>query len=161
MKHFCKLLIAFCLFGYGSAIQAQNSIPVTGGTATGAGGTVSYTIGQVVYTPISGAAGNVLQGVQVPYEISVITGIEKAADITLEMSVYPNPANSYVILRVEKYNTTNLKFRLYDMSGMLIQENKVEGDETQVHLGNILPGTYLLKVTDRNKEIKIFKIIKK
>ena len=161
MKHFCKVLITFCLFGYGTTLQAQNSIPATGGNATGTGGTVSYTIGQVAYTPISGTTGNIIQGVQVPYEISVLTGIEKASGIILEMSVYPNPADSYVTLKVEKYDTDNLKYILYDMNGMRFHEEKVEGNETQIQLGYILPGTYLLKIVDNKKEIKIFKIIKK
>jgi hypothetical protein len=161
MNHFLNVVIAFCIFGYGTAIRAQNSIPATGGNATGAGGTVSYTIGQVVYTSVSGANGNVLQGVQVPYEISVITAIEKTEDIFLEMSVYPNPANSYVTLKVAQYNTDDLKFTLYDVNGLLLQVKKVDGNETLIQLGNMLPGTYLLKVTDQNKEIKTFKIIKK
>lgn len=162
MKQFCRLLIAFCLFGYGTvAVQAQNSIPATGGNAVGAGGTVSYTIGQVVYTPISGTTGFMTQGVQQPYEISVVTGIEEASEITLEISVYPNPAVGYVNLKVEKYDTDNLRYMLYDMNGMLFQERKVEGPETQIQIGHLLPGTYFLRIAENKKEIKTFKIIKK
>ena len=162
MKHFCRLFIAFCLFGCGTvAIQAQNSIPATGGNAAGTGGTVSYTIGQLVYTPISGETGMVSQGVQQPYDITVITAIEEASEISLEISVYPNPAVGYVNLKIGKYDTYNLRYMLFDMNGMLFQERKVEGDETLIQLGNLLPGIYFLRVTDNNKEIKTFKIIKK
>lgn len=162
MKHFCRLLIAFCLFGYGTvAIQAQKSISAAGGNAAGTGGTVSYTIGQVVYTPISGATGIITQGVQQPYEISVVTGIEEASEINLEISVYPNPAVGYVNLKVEKYDADNLSYMLYDMNGMLFQKKKVEGSETRIQIGHLLPGTYFLRIADNNKDIKIFKIIKK
>ena len=64
MKHFNKLLIAFCLFVLGMTIQAQNAIPAAGGNAAGAGGTVSYTVGQAVYTTNTGTTGSVVQGVQ-------------------------------------------------------------------------------------------------
>lgn len=161
MKHFCKVLIAFCLFGFGTSIQAQTSIPAAGGNATGTGGTVSYTIGQVAYTAISGPGTLIIQGVQLPYEISVLTTIEKASGIVIEISVYPNPANSHVTLKVDNYDTGNLGYRLYDMNGVLLQGEKVEGNETRIQLGNILPGTYILKIADNNKEVKTFKIIKK
>jgi len=161
MKHFCKVLIAFCLFGFGITTQAQNSVPATGGVATGTGGKQSYTIGQVVYTTIQVPTGTITQGVQQPYEISVVTFIKEASDLTLEISVYPNPAAGFVNLKVEKYDSDNLRYKLIDMNGTLIQENKVEGNETQIQLGNILPGTYFLKIVDNKKEIKTFKIIKK
>jgi hypothetical protein len=162
MKHFYRLFIAFCLFGCGTvAIQAQNSIPATGGNADGTGGTVSYTIGQLVYTPITGETGMVSQGVQQPFDITVITAIEEASEISLEISVYPNPAVGYVNLKIGKYDTYNLRYMLFDMNGMLFQERKVEGDETLIQLGNLLPGIYFLRVTDNKKEIKTFKIIKK
>lgn len=162
MKHFCRLLIAFCLLGCGTvAIQAQNSIPATGGNASGAGGAVSYTIGQLVYTPISGTTGMVSQGVQQPFEITVITAIEEASEISLEISVYPNPADGYVNLKIEKYDANNLRYMLFDMNGMLFQERKVEGSETLIQLGHLFPGTYFLRIADKQKEIKTFKIIKK
>jgi uncharacterized membrane protein YciS (DUF1049 family) len=49
MKYLFKILIVFGLFVFGTTSQAQNAIPVTGGNAAGTGGTVSYTIGQIVY----------------------------------------------------------------------------------------------------------------
>lgn len=160
MKHLTKVLIAFCVFGFGTIIQAQNSIPATGSNAAGTGGTVSYTIGQVVYTTISGTTGMVSQGVQQPFDITVITAIEEASEISLEISVYPNPAVGYVNLNVKKYDADNLRYMLYDMNGMLLLNRIVEGTETLIQIGHLFPGTYLLRIADNKKEIKTFKIIK-
>jgi hypothetical protein len=44
-------------------IQAQDAIPVSGGEAAGSGDTVSYSVGQLVYTTNIGS-GTVTQGVQ-------------------------------------------------------------------------------------------------
>ena len=52
--------------------QAQESVNSTGGNATGSGGTVSYTIGQVGYTTNTGSNGSVAQGVQQAYEILTV-----------------------------------------------------------------------------------------
>jgi len=160
MKNPLIALIAICMFGFGTAIQAQNAIPASGGNASGSGGTVSYTIGQVVYTTNTGTNGSAAQGVQQPYEISVVTGIEKAKDISLEIVVYPNPATDYVKLKVENYETENLSYQLYNINGTLLENKKIEGNETSIVMRNLIQGTYFLKVTDKQKEIKTFKIIK-
>jgi hypothetical protein len=70
-------------------VHAQSTIPATGGNAAGNGGSVSYTVGQIVYTTVSGTNGSVAQGVQQPYEISVVTGIENK-EINLSCSIYSN-----------------------------------------------------------------------
>ena len=133
---------------------------MTGGNASGSGGAVSYTIGQVVYTTNSSTAGTVTQGVQQPFEISVVTGIKEAFDISLEFVVYPNPATDFVKLIIENYDVENLRYRLFDIYGTLLQDKKIEGNETNIIMSNQVPSTYFLRVTDRNKVIKTFKIIK-
>jgi hypothetical protein len=160
MKKLNVALVAFCLFGFGIAIRAQNAIHASGSNAAGSGGTVTYTIGQVVYTKNTGTNGSVAQGVQQPYEISVVTGIVEAKDISLEIEVYPNPATIFVKLKIENCEVKNLRYQLYDINGNLLKDNKGEGQETNISIQNLLPATYFLKVTDNNKVIKIFKIIK-
>ncbi|MGD0341661.1 MAG: hypothetical protein ABSA76_08155, partial [Bacteroidales bacterium] len=81
MKHLVNLLLALWLGGNSIAIHAQSTITTSGGNASGSGGSASYTIGQVVYSTITGTNGSSAQGVQQPYEISIITGIAEAKDI--------------------------------------------------------------------------------
>jgi hypothetical protein len=156
LKLSAVLLLVIGLTG----LQAQNAIPASGGNASGSGGTVSYTVGQIVYTTNGNANGSAAQGVQQPYEISVITGIEEALDISLEIVVYPNPTKDFVKLKIENYEVQNLRYQLYDINGSLIKDNKVEGQETNIIMQNLLPSIYFLKVTDNKKVVKIFKIIK-
>src|SRR6056297_978638 len=71
------ILIAMLLFGPGlTGANAQQAMPASGGDASGSGGFVSYSVGQVVYTTHTGANGSVAQGVQQTYEIAVESGIE-------------------------------------------------------------------------------------
>jgi hypothetical protein len=160
MKHLKSLLFSLCLFAYGFTIQAQNAIPATGGNATGTGGKVSFTVGQMVYTTNTGTSGSIAQGVQQPYEISVITGIEEAKGINLIISVYPNPAIDILTLKVENYDNQNLSYLLFDMKGILLENKKVTGNQTSISMENRVSGTYFLKVLDDQKEIRTFKIIK-
>jgi hypothetical protein len=144
-----------------SGIQAQETISTTGGNATGGGGSVSYTIGQIVYTTNIGTNGSVAQGVQQPFEISVVIGIDEAKDIQLVCSVFPNPTLGLLKLKVENFTLTDLKYQLFDLYGRLLQSQKIEKAETEITIENSGATTYFLKITDGNKkEVKTFKIIK-
>ena len=104
MRHKKLKLSAVLLLGLGlTGLQAQTSVNATGGNASGSGGSASYSVGQVVFTTNTGTSGSVVQGIQQPYEISVVTGIEQAKGINLELSVYPNPTTDYLTLEVKDF----------------------------------------------------------
>ena len=155
-----KLVLTALIVFAGLPILAQEAIPVSGGNATGSGGSVSYSIGQVFYTTNTGTNGSVAEGVQQPYEISVVVRIEQAKDVDLICTAYPNPTTYLLTLEVEITNNENLYYQLYDMSGRLLISKKMIGNQTTISLANFAPATYFLKVTDNQKVVKTFKIIK-
>lgn len=150
------LSISLLLFALGG-LQAQESPTASGGEATGAGGTTSYSVGQVFNTTITGTNGSVSPGVQQPYEIFVVTGIKETA-INLKMSVYPNPTIDFLSLEVEKVE--NLTYLLYDLKGKLISFQKLTQTKTTIRMESLSTATYLLRVMKGNKLMKSFKIIK-
>ena len=161
MRHKRLKLSAVLLLGLGlTGLQAQTSINATGSNASGSGGSVSYSVGQVVYTTHTGTSGSVAEGVQQPYEISVVTGLEEAQSINLSVTAYPNPTTDYLTLRIDEFEISNLSFQLYDMNGKLLQNEKITGNQTSIVMSNLLPATYFVKVIQGNKEVKTFKIIK-
>lgn len=156
-----RTILILMLFVTILSTKAQEAVSTTGGDATGSGGNSSYTIGQVVYTTQTGTNGNsISQGVQQPFEISVITGIEEANGISLNISTYPNPTTDYLTVKVENYNTENLQYLIFDINGKLLQTEKATGQETQIQTSQLVPAHYFVKVLDNKKEIKVFKIIK-
>jgi len=149
------------LLGLGlTGLQAQTSINATGGGASGKGGSVSYSVGQVVYTTNTGTSGSVAQGVQQPFEISVVTGIEEAKGINLSVTAYPNPTTDYLTLSIGEFDISNLSYQLYDMNGKLLQSEKITGNQISIVVSNLVPANYFVKVIQGNKEVKTFKIIK-
>ena len=54
---------------FGIYTQAQQTTDCAGGNASGIGGSVSYSIGQIFYQYDSDNAGNISQGVQHAYEV--------------------------------------------------------------------------------------------
>jgi len=161
MRHKKLKLSAVLLLGLGlTGLQAQTSVNATGGDASGSGGSVSYSVGQVVYTTNTGTTGSVVQGVQQPYEISVVTAIEEANDINLSVTTYPNPTTDYLQLKVESEKLKDLSYQLYNMNGKLLQSEEITGNQTSIVMSNLVPATYFVKVVQGNKEVKTFKIIK-
>ena len=158
-------LSALILLVFGlSGLKAQTAVPATGGNASGSGGSVSYSVGQIVYTTNTGTNGSVAQGVQQPFEISVVTAIEDAAVINLNYSAYPNPTTDFLTLKIDAstmLNIQSLSYQLFDINGKLLETKKLEDNQTSIVTSNLTPATYFLKVIDNNiKEIKTFKIIK-
>ena len=73
---------------------------------------------------------------------------------------YPNPTTDYLTLKVKNYESNNLSFKLFDINGKLLKTENLMGKETQIEMQNLNPGNYFLKITDNQKEIKVFTIIK-
>ena len=151
-------VIAFTICVLSSS--AQEVVSSAGGEAKGSGGTVSYSIGQIFYSTHTGTAGTVAEGVQQPYEISVVTSIIEAEGIDLVISAFPNPVTDHLILRVEEYDPQNLSFQLFDVSGKMVQIGKVVEYQTIIDMTGHPSAVYLLKILDKESEIKTFRIIK-
>jgi hypothetical protein len=144
-----------------TGLYGQGSIITAGNNASGTGGSVSYSVGQIVYTTISGASGTVSQGVQQPYEVSVVTALRIPGEINLECSVYPNPTGGHLKLAVRTADLENLRYQLYDLNGMLLQDKEIGGEETDIFLDGYSSSSYFLNVMNGNLKMKSFKIIKR
>ena len=148
------------LSGLGSAgLRAQEALPASGNTASGSGGSVSYSVGLPVYSFHTGAGGSVAEGVQQPFEIFVITGIDDARNIALSCSVYPNPTSDFLMLKVDQLELEDLHLQLYDLKGTLLEEKSITGSETSVPMHHLASSMYFLKVLHNQETIKTFKII--
>jgi hypothetical protein len=161
MRQVIVRLGAFLLLCLGvTGLRAQEVIPVSGGNASGSGGSASYTIGQIFYTTFIGSDGSLADGVQQPFEIQVLNGVEESKEMRLNYTTFPNPTNGFLTLRIDNYDLQHLSYQLYDIKGKLIENKKVSSSETHIFMGNLLAATYFLKLTDHQKEVKSFKIIK-
>jgi hypothetical protein len=155
-----KNLILLCFFFFVLSGKAQQSVNASGGNGTGAGGSFSYTVGQVDYVSATGTNGSISQGVQQPFEIFTL-GNNDYPTIQLQAIVYPNPTTDNVYLSITNLSIDNLDFELYDILGKTITKQKIISNETQISMENLSAGNYFIVVNENNKNLKTFKIIKK
>lgn len=162
MKHKKLKLCALLLLVLGlTNLQAQEAIPTSGGDASGSGGSSSYSVGQLFYHTYTGSNESVAEGVQQPYEISIHIGIENTGGIQLSCIVYPNPTQDYLNLKIVNYDLTNLSYQLYDISGKLITNTRIIGNETKINMLSLSPAVYFIRIMDGNKNVKTFRVIKR
>jgi hypothetical protein len=110
-----------------------------------------------------GTGGSLAQGVQQPFEISVVLDLDEFKGVNISIAAYPNPTTDHVTLQVNEaflLRTPALSFTFYDMKGRILQSKKIACAQTSIDMVNLAPSTYFIRVTQQDKEVKIFKLIK-
>ncbi len=154
-----RFLILTIGLSWSDFAQSQQSSNAAGGDATGSGGSVAYSVGQIVYTTHTGSTGSVAQGVQQAYEIFSI-GINET-ELNSSLSLFPNPIVDNLTLQISDFNKEKLSYILFDTQGKLLRNGQVTAQQTQINTSSLLPATYFIKVLDQeNKQVQSFKIIK-
>ena len=141
-------------------LLAQETVPVSGGSITGNGGSGYYSVGQMVFSDIVGKNGNVLQGIQQPYEIIIEKHIDPSFQISLNCSVYPNPTSDFVVLKIDNDKFSQMTYEVIDINGKSIEQNTINNRETKIDFSQFILASYLLKVKHFNKEVVTYKIVK-
>lgn len=155
IKKYLTLVLCFGIV----LVNAQQATTAAGGSATGSGGTVTYSVGQIAYTTNTGSNGSIAQGVQQPFEISVVLGIDNPT-INLEIVAYPNPTTDYLNLNVGEQDFSTFNFDLFDITGKVIESKKITNSIETIRMEQLPNAVYFLRVSNNNKPIKTFKIIK-
>lgn len=156
-----KLFLLLTISVLTLTLFSQSAVVPTGGTATGSGGTVTYTVGQIADQKVEGNGQYIIEGVQQPFEIQEV-GINNYPDITLEAILYPNPTTSKVILSIRKYDIPSygLTAQLYDFNGKLVKSFIVKDLDTEIDFSNYAAATYQLRIVDNKTLLKTFKVVK-
>lgn len=146
-------------------LYGQEAVASSGGNVTTSGGSLSYTIGQTVYMPISGGNCFLIQGVQQPFEFR----FKKANTFPLVSNMFichtfPNPVTDYLILKIEgieNLQLSSLIYQLRSIEGKLIESKKITSYETAVSMRKLQPSYYQMSVISNSKPIFSRIIIKK
>ena len=92
----------------------------------------------------------------------LLTSVDLLNDKPIEINVYPNPADNYVIFETDFSKTENLSIQILDVTGRIIRTQDFNNSRSVIFNRNELPaGIYFFEVLDSNKFIKSGKIIMK
>lgn len=147
----------FFLFVLSVSAWAQEAVVPAGGNAIGSGGSLSYSVGQLVYTVISDQNNSIVQGVQQPYEISVVISVPEV-QLMNNVSLYPNPTVNEVVLSLNF--SEGLYYRIIDIKGAFMESRMIMADQTIIDMSRYSASTYLLELIQNNKTIQTYQIVK-
>lgn len=139
--------------------KAQTAILTTGTTATGASGSVAYSVGQVSYSH-KGANQEVMEGVQQAYEIITLE-VDDESIMEKKILLYPNPVKDFLNVDFGKENFHNTSYVLFDSQGKLIRSGKFSQQKNELNMTELPTSVYIIQIFQDRKNIKTFKIIKK
>jgi hypothetical protein len=155
MKHILFLISLFIsVVSYG-----QRDLVSSGSDATGSGGSVSYSIGQLAYESASGTNGKITQGVQQPYEIFALSTPDTSSSFFA--TLFPNPTATSVVLLIDlEKEGANFDYELTDINGKIIRFGRVTANETIINVEGFAEACYFVNVLEGNKRVKTFKLLK-
>jgi hypothetical protein len=154
-----KSILFIMLFLNGITLYAQESVTSAGGNGTGSSGSVSYSVGLVVYTTTIEAEGSVARGLQHAYEIYSLDIDDMTKNITL--SVFPNPTSDFLTLKISDNIIEKISYQLYDLTGNLIESRNIQSDQSLIDMSKLSSAVYFIHILKGNERIQSFKVIKK
>jgi len=155
MKHYLFILLMLL---YSTSLQAQEVVTTAGSYGETTSGSLSWTIGEPVIETLTDGTNTLTQGFQ--QSKLTVTAINDLKVPGIELSVYPNPTNSFLSIDVKTDKQRDLLLSLFDLNGKLILQKKMAGNKQTIRMQNYKPATYILKVTEANKEIRTYQIVK-
>ena len=136
--------------------NAQDLISTGGDFFQMPSGSISFTIGEPIIETVGNENHNLTQGFQQSTR-PFISDYNELDDI--EIDVYPNPTTD--IVKIELSERRQLDYQLYDLHGVMLQQDKISEINTTISLGKYYPSVYILKLIDNNMGSRTFQIVKK
>jgi hypothetical protein len=160
MKRIIYYTVLFSLLALANGKSfGQQGLVVAGGEASGTTGSSSFSIGQVFFHSTEHDQGSVNEGIQQPFEIFLSTSTD-GFDLSLDFSVFPNPTNQFLNLRIQEHASDRLIFSLYNEKGMLLKSGQVSEYETRIDMSPFSPGMYILNISNGERILGQYKVIK-
>lgn len=137
------------------ACRGQQAVVAAGADANGSSGSISYSIGQIVYS--SSVGGFINEGVQQPYEL-FITSTEEPF-LSIEMNLFPNPTSHELIIEMKNY-VDGISADISDIDGRLLERHLLNSKRTVINVSAWSAATYLIRLTDISGKTTSYRLIK-
>ena len=156
--YFFWIIVLLNLFLNNAGVLSQEVIATGGEFSKNNNGSIGYTIGEPVIETFKGTSGSLTQGFHQTFIL--VTTINESTGLDYEINVFPNPALDFIRLKMNRDNTSNPQYFLFDGAGHVVQQNRILQNETDIFLNDLPSATYILTILDNQKELKTVKIVK-
>ena len=151
-----KSILLFMFSFVGFQLMAQSSTVCSGGEGSGPGGSVSFSIGQLVVESTIDSEGSISPGVQQTYESASVYVNESLFDNTLVL--YPNPTTQFIEMDFGKIFTGQVM--IFDAAGNVILNQNVNTIECRIDAAGWSSGLYMVHVVKDNESVAVHSVLK-
>jgi len=153
----------FCTFqiSYSQGIE-QNVLATSGGIATGTGGSVEWTLGELVIGAFESDNNQVTQGFHQTYLLkNLLADLGDTPLTKTKVAIFPNPTADIINITIAETTSKRKKIELIDMSGRRILSRLEFGNHIEIDLNTTPQGIYYLRISDASGlPIGRFKVVK-
>lgn len=125
----------------------------SGANIAGHSGSLSYSIGQILTSNVSGTTGFIFSGVQLPYEITILVGMDDMR-FNLKSEIFPNPSTEFLNLKVDELalqNSSSIFYQLCGSTGKILESSKINSNETKNSNRTLLCRNLPIKINARKQ----------
>jgi hypothetical protein len=154
-----KIMILFgiiILSNYGT--KAQQLVSTAGNYFENEQVSISWSLGETVIETYTAGELTLTQGFQQP-ALSVSTLVENP-DNDFQLIAFPNPTRGHVTISTDFLHAENLNYLIYDLQGRILSNKTLDGPHTGIAFDDFHPGTYFIRISNKEIVLKVFKIIK-
>jgi len=153
-KIFAIALIALPFF----QLSAQEAVVSAGGYYNGESRSISWTLGELVIETLRAEGYILTQGLQ--QSMITVVAVEEIEEFDIDIFVYPIPATDFLTISVRNHDFEHIIYRLYDVSGRLLVDDRLKGQTQELSLASYDNGIYFLRISIRDQLVRTFKILK-
>lgn len=151
-------LVFVCSLSLTSVGFGQQNTVAAGGNGSGAGGTVSYSVGQIDFIAQEGTNGSLNQGVQQPLEFFTV-GLDDQSS-NFDVVIYPNPVLAELQVSFQDFSLDQLSYVLTDVNGKILETKIIDKNQLTINMVDFARASYFLSFTQQGKVLGSYQIIK-
>lgn len=151
-----NLVLAAGLFA--ASAMAQQAVTPAGADASGNGGSLSWTLGQVDAAFLQASAGSMAQGVQHPVELLTLAVEEKGPAPGL--SAWPNPTADAVTLDLGEAFDANTQYQVLDATGRRLAVGPVPASSFAISFRSWPAASYFIRILHPDGTSSLLPVIK-
>ncbi len=150
------LLFSVIIFLATFELKAQEVVASGGDYFENSSVSISWTLGEPVTETITDGTNILTQG----FQQSKLTATE-VFDIStdkFDINLFPNPTLNIINIKTSEFK--NLSYNISDTNGKLLKEGKLVSENTEISVNRLPAAVYFFTITNNNKIIRIFQIVK-
>jgi hypothetical protein len=148
--------IIFCTVAVSAQVTLAPSVVASGGGYAEAENiSISWTLGELAVSTLTGGNMILTQGFQQPFELDINPVVQKD-QVTWGISVYPNPVGDELRIRFNTQNPGDYLVEIQDVTGRLVSQEQHKqvnpGDILLLNTSTFTSGVYFLKVLTPDRQ---------